>query len=178
MKLLFIISLFVSFSLATFASGNLHQFTVKDIHGNDYSLKQLKGKKVMVVNTASKCGLTPQYKILEKIYRQYKDKGFVIVAFPSNDFMKQEPGSNKEILDFCTSEFDISFPIMSKISVKGKKMHPLYEWLTKKSKNGKADAPVRWNFHKYLIDEKGNFVKSVPPSTMPDDEDVIKWITQ
>lgn len=176
MKFLFFVLLSTTIAFASLAQNNLYQFTVKDIYGNDYPLKQLKGKKVMVVNTASKCGLTPQYDALQELYEKYKNNNFVVIAFPANNFLSQEPGSDKEILDFCTSEFNISFPIMSKISVKGKDIHPLYQWLTQKSKNGKVDAPVKWNFQKFLIDEKGEIVEAISPRKSPKSKEIIEWI--
>ena len=158
------------------AQKSFHDFVVKDIDGKDFPLSSLKGKKVMVVNTASKCGLTPQYAKLEKLYKEYGGKGFIIIGFPANNFLSQEPGSNEQIKSFCTDEYGVSFPMMSKISVKGDDMHPLYQWLTEKDKNGLEDSSVSWNFQKYLIDENGKLVKVVSPRTDPLDEDIIAWI--
>lgn len=158
------------------ATENLHQFKVEDIEGNSFDLSELKGKKVMVVNTASKCGLTPQYKDLQALYEQYKDKGLVIVGFPANNFMAQEPGSNDEIATFCSKNYGVTFPMMSKISVKGKDMHPLYLFLTQKSKNGLQDSEVEWNFQKYLINENGQLEQVVSPRTSPSSPEVIRWI--
>ncbi len=173
-NLLFIVLLgFVSLGIA---QTNFHTFVVKDIDGNDFPLSQLKGKKVMVVNTASKCGLTPQYEDLQALYEKYGDKNFVIIGFPANNFMGQEPGTNSEIKNFCTSRFNVTFPMMEKISVKGNDMHPLYQWLTQKSKNGVMDSEVRWNFQKYLIDENGNLVDMIPPKDKPNVQKVIDWI--
>lgn len=155
---------------------NIYQFTVKDISGNDFSLQQLKGKKVMIVNTASKCGYTPQYEGLQKIYEEYKDQGFVIIGFPANNFLKQEPGSNEEIASFCQVNYGVTFPMMAKISVKGKDKHPLYQYLTDKNQNGLKDSKVKWNFQKYLIGEEGFLEKVIPPGTKPDDEEIILWI--
>src|SRR5690625_2428516 len=115
---------------------SIHSYSVKDIEGNDFDFAGLKGKKIMIVNTASKCGFTPQYKDLENVYQTYKDKGFVIIGFPANNFLNQEPGSNEEIASFCEVNYGVSFPMMSKISVKGKDIHPVYEFLTMESKNG------------------------------------------
>ena len=134
------------------AQKSFHDFVVKDIDGKDFPLSSIKGKKVMVVNTASKCGLTPQYAKLEKLYKEYGGKGFIIIGFPANNFLSQEPGSNEQIKSFCTDEYGVSFPMMSKISVKGDDMHPLYQWLTEKDKNGLEDSSVSWNFQKYLIE--------------------------
>jgi glutathione peroxidase len=154
----------------------IYQFQVKDIQGNDFDFASLKGKKIMVVNTASKCGLTPQYEKLEALYEKYKDKNFVIIGFPANDFMSQEPGSNEEIESFCKMNYGVSFPMMSKISVKGKDMHPVYHFLTEKDKNGLEDSKVEWNFQKYLIDENGHLEKVISPRIQPDDESITSWI--
>ena len=169
-------SLFVLIS-ALASAQTIYDFKVTDIDGKEYDLASLKGKKVMIVNTASKCGLTPQYEELEKLYQTYKDQNFVIIGFPSNDFMSQEPGSNEEIKAFCQKNYGVSFPMMSKIEVKGKEMHPLYLFLTEKSKNGHSDSSVKWNFQKYLIDENGKLVKVIPPGTKPLSEEIISWIT-
>ncbi len=157
-------------------SKSIYQFKVTDIDGKEFDLASLKGKKVMIVNTASKCGLTPQYEQLEKIYQKYKDKNFVIIGFPANDFMSQEPGSNEEIASFCQKNYGVSFPMMSKISVKGKDQHPLYTFLTEKKYNGLEDNKVSWNFQKYLINEKGELEKVISPKTSPDDAEIIQWI--
>ncbi|AEA44492.1 glutathione peroxidase [Fluviicola taffensis] len=157
-------------------SQTIYDFKVTDIDGKEFDLASLKGKKIMIVNTASKCGLTPQYEELEKLYNTYKDSNFVIVGFPSNDFMSQEPGSNDEIKEFCKKNYGVSFPMMSKIDVKGKTMHPLYVFLTEKSKNGVSDNSVKWNFQKYLINEEGKLVKVISPSTKPLSEEIVSWI--
>lgn len=181
MKTIRIITLIASvmFGLSVFGQtgSNFHSFTVDDINGKPFDLAQLKGKKVLVVNTASKCGLTPQYEDLERLYQKYKTKNFIIIGFPANNFMKQEPGSNSEIADFCKN-YGVTFPMMSKISVKGVDMHPLYQWLTSKSLNGKQDVEVQWNFQKFMIDESGNWVDFVSPRTKPFDDKIIGWIEQ
>ena len=156
---------------------NFYDYTVKAIDGTDFDLSTLKGKKVLVVNVASKCGLTPQYKELQELYDKYKDQNFIIIGFPANNFMGQEPGTNEEILTFCTLKYDVSFPMMEKISVKGKHIAPVYEWLTKKELNGKENAKVTWNFQKFMVDENGNWVGSVSPRTSPLSEEIITWIT-
>lgn len=158
-------------------SQTIYDFQVEDIEGKVFDLSSLKGKKVMIVNTASKCGLTPQYEELEKLYNQYKDQGFIIIGFPSNDFMSQEPGSNQDIKEFCTKNYGVSFPMMSKIEVKGKNMHPLYQFLTDKSKNGYSDNSVKWNFQKYLINSEGKLEHVISPNTKPLSEEIIQWIT-
>ena len=155
---------------------SIHQFTVTDIDGKSFDFKSLKGKKIMVVNTASKCGLTPQYEKLEALYQKYKNSNFVIVGFPANDFMGQEPGTNEEIATFCKKNYGVSFSMMEKISVKGSDIHPVYQFLTEKSKNGLEDNSVQWNFQKYLIDENGYLVKVVSPRTSPDDQKITSWI--
>lgn len=178
MRILYILLLVACFSYAqpTSIKNSIHKFIVEDINGESFSFESLSGKKVMIVNTASKCGLTPQYKKLEDLYQKYKDQNFVIVGFPSNNFMWQEPGSNKDIKVFCEKNYGVSFPMMSKISVKGKSQHPLYDFLTKKDKNGVKDSSVKWNFQKYLIDENGHLAKVISPRTQPDDPIILDWI--
>jgi len=155
---------------------SIHEFTVTDLDGNSFSFLTLKGKKIMVVNTASKCGLTPQYKSLEALYQQYKDSSFVIIGFPANNFMGQEPGSNEEIAAFCSKNYGVSFPMMSKISVKGTDMHPVYQFLTSLNQNALEDNEVKWNFQKYLLDENGYLIRVIDPSTQPDDPTIVQWI--
>lgn len=155
---------------------SLYDFVVKTIDGKEFSLAELKGKKVLVVNVASKCGLTPQYEELQQLYDTYKDKNFIIIGFPANNFLWQEPGSNEEIAQFCSLKYGVTFPMMEKISVKGKEMAPLYQWLTQKSLNGKQDAPVEWNFQKFMIDENGNWAGMVSPKTSPLSETIVSWI--
>jgi len=155
---------------------NIYQFTVSDLYGDTFDFASLKGKKVMVVNTASECGLTPQYKDLQKLYDTYKDKNFVIIGFPANNFGQQEPGTDKEIAAFCRENYGVTFPMMSKISVKGDDMHSVYQFLTQKSKNGLEDSEVAWNFQKYLLNEKGELVKVITPKTLPTDEAIVSWI--
>ncbi len=154
----------------------IYQFKVEDLSGNTFDFASLKGKKVMIVNTASKCGLTPQYKDLEAVYKEYKDKGFVIVGFPANNFASQEPGTNEEIQTFCQQNYGVTFPMMDKVSVKGDDMCEVYKFLTQKSKNGLQDSEVEWNFQKYLINEKGELVKVIKPKTLVTEPEVINWI--
>jgi glutathione peroxidase len=155
---------------------NIYQFKVNDLYGSEFDFSTLKGKKVMVVNTASECGLTPQYADLQKLYDKYKDKEFVIVGFPANNFGGQEPGSDAEIATFCKENYGVTFPMMSKISVKGSDKHPMYQFLTQKAKNGLQDSEVSWNFQKYLIDENGELAMVVEPKTLPTDEKIVSWI--
>ena len=145
----------------------LHDFKVKDIDGKEFDFSSLKGKKVLVVNVASKCGLTPQYTKLQELYEKYKDKNFVIIGFPANNFNGQEPGTDEEIKTFCTLNYNVSFPMMSKIDVVGDNKAPIYKWLTEKAENGKLDAEVQWNFQKFMIDENGHLVDFVPPREDP-----------
>ncbi len=161
---------------ATAQTGSLHQFKVRTIDGKEFDLSSLKGKKVMVVNTASKCGFTPQYKLLQSLYETYGGKNFEIIGFPANNFLGQEPGSNEEIKTFCSENYGVTFPMMAKVSVKGKDIHPLYSWLTEKKLNGVKDAPVKWNFQKFLIDENGRLVDVLPPAAKPDDPKVLEWL--
>jgi glutathione peroxidase len=176
MKWILIFSSFLIMSMMPVEQQTIYQFKVKDIDGKTFDFATLKGKKIMIVNTASKCGLTPQYEQLEALYDKYKNKNFIIVGFPANDFMSQEPGSDKEIAQFCQLNYGVSFPMMSKISVKGKDMHPVYHFLTEKAKNGLEDNKVEWNFQKYLIDEKGHLVRVVSPRILPNDQSIVAWI--
>jgi len=158
------------------AKETIYQFKVEDLSGDTFDFASLKGKKVMIVNTASKCGLTPQYKDLEAVYKEYKDKGFVIVGFPANNFASQEPGTAKEIETFCQQNYGVTFPMMNKVSVKGSDMCEVYKFLTEKSRNGLQDSEVEWNFQKYLINEKGELVKVIKPKTLVTEPEVINWI--
>lgn len=155
---------------------SFYDFKVTDIDGKSFDLSTLKGKKVLVVNTASKCGHTPQYAQLEELYKKYGGENFVIIGFPANNFLSQEPGTNAEIKNFCTTNYGVTFPMMAKISVKGKDIAPLYKWLTTKTENGVIDAPVKWNFQKFMIDENGKIAGVVPPSDLPTIPKIVNWI--
>lgn len=155
--------------------GSIHSFKVKSIEGGTIDFSKFKGKKILVVNTASKCGYTPQYEALEKVYEQYKDK-LVIVGFPANNFGAQEPGSDGEIQEFCKARFGVKFPLASKISVKGDDMAPIYKWLTSKSENGVLDATIAWNFNKFLLDENGKMIAYFPSKVTPDSEEITKYL--
>lgn len=159
-----------------FAQKNLYSFKTTTIDGKEFDLASLKGKKVLVVNTASKCGLTPQYKELEALYQKYKDKNFIIIGFPANNFMEQEPGTDKEIAEFCELNYGVTFPMMSKISVKGKDQDPIYKWLTEKSENGKLDAEVSWNFQKFMINKNGEIEDFAGPREKPFSDKIVQWI--
>ncbi len=176
-QIVLILSIFLtSITILNGQNMNFYDFNVNDINEKPFELSSLKGKKVLVVNTASECGLTPQYETLEELYKQYGGDEFIIIGFPANNFGAQEPGSNAEINAFCAKNYGVSFPMMSKISVKGEDIHPLYKWLTNKSENGVEDAPVGWNFQKFLIDEKGNYVGMVNPQESPASAEIINWI--
>jgi glutathione peroxidase len=172
---LYVLITFISVSVT---AQSIHQFKVETIDGGTFDFATLKGKKIMVVNTASKCGLTPQYEQLEEVYKAYKDSNFVIMGFPANNFMSQEPGTDKEIAEFCQKNYGVSFPMMSKVSVKGGDMCEVYKFLTEKSLNGLESSTVKWNFQKYLLDENGKLIKVIDPRILPNDPEIIKWITE
>lgn len=155
---------------------SLYEFTVKDIDGKDVKLDSYKGKVVMIVNTASKCGNTPQYEGLQALYDKYKDKGFVVLGFPANNFMGQEPGTEKEIKEFCMLKYNVTFPMFSKVSVKGADQTPLYSFLTNKQSNPGFEGDVSWNFEKFLTDKNGKVVARFSPKTKPDDAKVIEAV--
>lgn len=175
-SILLFMALLMAVPVFTQQKKTFYDYTVEDITGNAFNLADLKGKKVLVVNTASKCGFTPQYADLEKLYQEYKGRNFIIIGFPANNFMGQEPGTNEEIKNFCMVNYGVSFPMMSKISVKGDDMAPVYKWLTSKDLNGVMDSKVGWNFQKYLIDEKGNLVDMLSSKEKPYSEKIISWL--
>jgi glutathione peroxidase len=154
-----------------------YDFKVKTLDGKEFDFSSLKGKKVMIVNTASKCGFTPQYKELEELYEKYNDE-LVIIGFPANNFGQQEPGTAAEIREFCTKNYGITFPLMEKISVKGEDMHPLYKWLTSKDLNGAMDSEVKWNFQKYLIDENGKLIDVLYSKEKPGSDKTLAWLSE
>jgi glutathione peroxidase len=156
---------------------SIYDYKVKAIDGGEIDFAQFKGKKILIVNTASLCGLTPQFDELEQLYRAHKDK-LVIVGFPANSFMFQEPGSDEKIATMCRTKFDVTFPMASKVSVKGKGKAPIYVWLTHKEYNGLEDNSVKWNFQKYLIDETGKLVAIFSPKTTPMDPEIIAAINK
>src|SRR3954467_14975115 len=155
---------------------SVYDFTMKDIDGKPADLSQYKGKVALVVNVASKCGYTPQYKNLEAVYEKYKDKGFEILAFPANEFKQQEPGSNAEIKEFCTSTYHTQFPLFSKIVVKGDGQAPLYQYLTSTDANQKTAGDIKWNFTKFLVNKDGRIVARYEPAVKPDDKEVTATI--
>jgi glutathione peroxidase len=155
---------------------SMYEFTMKDIDGKDVKLDAYKGKVAMIVNVASKCGLTPQYEGLEALYEKYKDKGFVILGFPANNFLGQEPGTEKEIKEFCTLKYNVTFPMFAKISVKGTDQHPFYTFLTNKQSNPGFDGDITWNFEKFLADKNGKIIDRFSPKTVPGDPEITKAI--
>ena len=155
---------------------SIYQFKVEDINGNEFDFSSLQGKKIMIVNTASKCGFTKQFKELQEIYEKYSDQNFIIIGFPSNDFMNQDPGTNEEILNFCSTNYGVTFSMMSKIKVTGKKKAEIYKYLTDVNLNGFKSSSVKWNFQKYLINEEGFLEKVISTKTSPDDDEIINWI--
>lgn len=172
----------ISYSILSFfnkkgePTSTIYQFKVKTLEGDTFDFSSLKGKKVLIVNTASKCGFTPQYKELEELYQTYKTKNFVIIGFPCNQFGEQEPGSSNDIKSFCTRNYGVSFLMMEKTNVKGDSISEIYKWLTQKEKNGVMNSSVKWNFQKYLIDENGNLVDYVLPFKSPKTKKILKWI--
>jgi len=154
-------------------AGGVLGFTMKNIDGKDVPLSRYRGKAFLIVNVASRCGHTPQYKDLEALYRKYKEKGFAILGFPANNFKQQEPGTDAEIKQFCTTNYDVTFDMFSKISVKGDDQHPLYTFLTSDTANQKFAGDVKWNFTKYLVDRNGNVVGKFASGVSPMSEEVI-----
>ena len=158
-------------TVTTDTTKNIHSFKVEALDGSTIDFASFKGKKILIVNTASECGYTPQYKDLEKLYETYKDK-LVVIGFPANNFGGQEPGSNSEIKTFCTKNYGVSFPMAAKISVKGDDMAAIYQWLTQKEKNGVLNAEIKWNFNKFLIDENGRMMYKFESSVTPMSEEI------
>ncbi len=159
-------------SMLLMGTKNIYQFKVDGLAGKPIAFEDYKGKYILIVNTASQCGYTPQYEGLEALYKAHSDK-LVIVGFPANNFGGQEPGSNEEIQTFCKKNYGVTFPMANKVSVKGNDQHPIYKWLCNKSENGVSDNEVKWNFSKFLIDKEGNLVKMFPSSVKPNDEAII-----
>jgi len=155
------------------SKSSFYDLSFTDINGKNVSMSEFKGKKIMIVNTASECGYTPQYEGLEKLYEE-KKANLVVIGFPANDFLGQEPGSNEEIAEFCKSNYGVTFPMSEKITVKGEAMHPVYKWLTDKTKNGWNTQEPKWNFHKYVISENGELIKVFPSGTKPSDAELLE----
>jgi glutathione peroxidase len=170
----FFLSLLVATSIATAADTSIQTIPLKDIDGKDTSLKAYEGKVLLVVNVASRCGLTKQYKELQALHEKFKDQGFAVLGFPCNDFGAQEPGTNDEIKVFCTEKYSVSFPMFDKLHVKGAEQHPLYSALT--GKEGAFPGDVKWNFGKFLIGKDGKPLQRFEPKTTPDDTSVVSAI--
>ncbi|MBS4044238.1 MAG: glutathione peroxidase [Chitinophagaceae bacterium] len=154
---------------------SIHQFKVTSIDGKTLDLSKFKGKKILIVNTASECGYTPQYEGLQKLYDANKDK-LVIIGFPCNQFGGQEPGSEESIKEFCKARFGVTFPLTAKVNVKGDNISPVYKWLCNKAENGVLDATIKWNFNKFLLDENGIILAYFPSKTKPDSEEIINLL--
>lgn len=165
----------VELAMNTSNNPSFYDFSVTDIDGQPFDFSQFKGKRVLIVNVASKCGYTKQYEQLQELYNELGGETFTIIGFPANNFMNQEPGSDEDIKAFCQKNYGVTFPMMSKISVKGKNIHPLYSWLTDKNQNGVDDFKVKWNFHKFLIDENGVLVTDHPSSVSPMSEEIVSF---
>jgi glutathione peroxidase len=177
---------FTILSLAAMAAGmavvastpakSVLEFIMKSIDGQETPLRQFQGKVLLLVNTASKCGFTPQYKTLEEIYRRYRDQGLVVLGFPANNFLHQEPGTDQEIKKFVLINYGVSFPMFSKISVRGKDIHPLYKFLVEKETDPRFAGKIHWNFTKFLVDRQGNMIARFEPKQVPDAPEVIAAI--
>lgn len=157
------------------SSVDFYSLSCNTLDGNDFQFDQLKGKRILIVNTASECGFTPQYKGLQKLHEMYSGDEFVILGFPCNDFGKQESGNAKQIEEFCTANFGVEFQMMEKVKVKGEEKHPVYVWLTSKEENGVSNHSIRWNFHKFAIDEQGNLVGSMRSGVKPLDKVITEF---
>ena len=166
----------VAIAAALFGASNVLDFTLNSIDGKPAPLAQYRGKVVLLVNVASRCGYTPQYAGLEKVYEQYKDRGFVILGFPANNFGAQEPGTDQEIKTFCSSKYNVTFPMYSKISVKGADIHPLYQFLTDKQANPKTGGDIQWNFTKFLVGKDGKVIARFESAVTPESADVTSAI--
>jgi len=174
MKSLTLLTMLVLMQTMSLLAGPIEQIPIKDIDGKDTSLNAYKGKVLLVVNVASKCGLTPQYKGLESIHEKYKDKGFTVLGFPCNQFAGQEPGTNEEIKQFCSSKYNVTFPLFDKIDVNGPNRHPLYVALAGKESPYPGD--IKWNFGKFLIGRDGKIIKRFEPKTAPDSPEIVQAI--
>jgi len=175
MLFIFVLMSFIAPAKKSSVPASIYDFKVKALDGSTIDFSKYKGKKILIVNTASKCGNTPQYADLEAMYKKYKGK-LVIVGFPANDFGAQEPGTDKEITEFCTKNYGVTFPMASKITVKGDNMAPIYQWLTNKKYNGLMDSEVKWNFQKYLLDEQGHLVAMYEPKNKVTNPEIIAAI--
>jgi glutathione peroxidase len=174
MKKVFVLAAFVFMTAITLNAESIYDIKLKDIDGKDTSLSAYKGKVLLIVNVASKCGLTPQYKALEAVHQKYKDKGFTVLGFPCNQFGAQEPGTNEEIKEFCSSKYHVTFPMFDKLDVNGSKRHPLYSALA--GEKGAFPGDIKWNFGKFLVGRDGKILKRFEPKTAPDSKEVTEAI--
>ena len=170
-----ILSIILMMTTFVLNAQSIHSFKVAGIDGKQINLAAYKGKKILIVNTASKCGYTPQYESLQKVYDQYKDK-LVIIGFPCNQFGGQEPGTNAEIVEFCEKNYGVTFPLADKVDVKGTDQSSIYQWLTQKTKNGVLDATIGWNFNKFLLDENGKMLAYFPSNVKPDSDAILNYL--
>jgi glutathione peroxidase len=177
-NLFYVCALFLFSVNPGFGQKTLHDFSARTITGELLDFSTLKGKKVLIVNTATECSLTPQFKKMQELYEEYGGDDFEIIAFPCNDFGSQEPGTNQQIYEFCTQKYNVSFTLMEKISIKGDDMHPIYQWLTSSEENGTLDAKVIWNFQKFLVDGEGQVVESLSPITGVQNRRIIEWLQE
>jgi glutathione peroxidase len=155
-----------------------YRFSAKTIEGDEFDFSTLSGKKVLVVNTATKCALAPQFNKLQELYEEYGGDDFEIIGFPCNDFGKREPDENAVISEYCQKKYGITFQMMEKITISGEDAHPLYQWLTDSKKNGTLDAKVTWNFQKFMVDENGEVVDFVPPLGSPENKKILNWLNE
>jgi glutathione peroxidase len=178
MKYYFLVITFLFSFQITAQKKTLHDFTATTIDGKEFDFSTLKGKKVLIVNTASECSLAPQFRKLQELYEEYGGDDFEIIAFPCNDFGKQEPGNNEEIYDVCSKKYEITFQMMEKISIKGEDCHPIYKWLTSSKENGTLEAKVTWNYQKFLVDENGQVVDALSPISSPKSSRILEWLME
>lgn len=178
LKSVCVLACFLLLTNLVFAQKTLHDFSARTITGEILNFSTLKGKKVLIVNTATECSLTPQFRKMQELYEEYGGDDFEVIAFPSNDFGSQEPGTNQQINDFCINKYNVSFILMEKISIKGDDMHPVYKWLTSSEENGTLDAKVIWNFQKFLVDENGQVVESLSPITGVQNRRIMEWLQE
>lgn len=177
-SLIMLITVGIYFSPADQPKGisPLYNFTVTDIDGNDVTLSEYRGKVLLIVNVASRCGYTPQYEGLQKIFEEYREMGLLVLGFPANNFGNQEPGSDEEIKEFCSLNYGVSFPMFSKISVKGADIHPLYQYLTSEESNPKFAGEISWNFNKFLVDPSGKIIARFESKDKPESDEVVQAI--
>ncbi len=178
MRILLFISLLIASNLSLSQTKTLYDFTATTIDGKPFDFSTLKGKKVLIVNTATECTLTPQFRKLQDLYEEYGGDDFEIIGFPCNDFGGQEPANDSTINAFCSIRYGITFPLMSKISIKGDDAHPIYRWLTSSEENGVLDAKVTWNFQKFMIDKNGEVVDYVSPIVGPKNRRIMEWLME